>query len=82
MSIWPQADDTQELLAEVRAGQSDAIDRLFDHCRTAVHRMESMHIDSQGRDTSLTRTGTVLGTPSHMAPGAGIRESARNWSCL
>jgi len=47
MSIWPQADDTQELLAGVRAGQSGAIDRLLDRHRTAVRRMVSMRIDPQ-----------------------------------
>lgn len=47
MSIWPRADDTQELLAGVRAGQSGAIDRLLDRHRTAVRRMVSMRIDPQ-----------------------------------
>ena len=47
MGIWPQAGDTQELLAEVRARQSGAIDRLLDRHHTAVRRMVSMRIDPQ-----------------------------------
>ena len=45
MNIWPQAEDTQELLAEVRTGQSGAIDRLLDRHRAAVRRMVAMRID-------------------------------------
>jgi RNA polymerase sigma-70 factor (ECF subfamily) len=45
VSIWPAADDTQELLAGAREGKPDAVDRLLDRHREAVRRMVAMRMD-------------------------------------
>ncbi|MFN8708535.1 MAG: sigma-70 family RNA polymerase sigma factor [Planctomyces sp.] len=43
--MWPESDRTQELLNGVRAGESDAVDRLLERHREAVRRMIQMRLD-------------------------------------
>lgn len=43
--MWPESDDTQELLAGVERGDPDARDRLFDRHRAAVRRMVDLRMD-------------------------------------
>ncbi|QDT67420.1 RNA polymerase sigma factor CnrH [Planctomycetes bacterium MalM25] len=43
--MWPESDDTQELLAGVERGDQDARDRLFDRHRAAVRRMIDLRMD-------------------------------------
>lgn len=43
--MWPESDDTQELLASVERGDPDARDRLFDRHRAAVRRMIDLRMD-------------------------------------
>lgn len=45
MSIWPDAENTQQLLAGARDGRSEAVDRLLERHRAAVRRMVAMRID-------------------------------------
>lgn len=43
--MWPRSEDTQELLASVRDGDSDARDALFDRHRKAIRRMIDLRMD-------------------------------------
>lgn len=43
--MWPESDRTQELLNGVRAGESNAVDRLLERHREAVRRMIQMRLD-------------------------------------
>ena len=45
LSFWPNSDDTQVLLAGVRDGEGEAVDRLLDRHREAVRRMIEMRMD-------------------------------------
>jgi RNA polymerase sigma-70 factor (ECF subfamily) len=44
-SMWPNSNDTQELLNEVRAGDDAAVDRLLARHRSAVRRMVQLRMD-------------------------------------
>ena len=44
-SMWPNSNDTQELLAEARAGDADAVDRLLARHRGAVRKMVQLRMD-------------------------------------
>ncbi len=46
-SIWPDGQQTQELLAGARAGDADAIDRLLDRHRDSLRRMIGLRLDKQ-----------------------------------
>ena len=43
--MWPEGDETQNLLAEVRDGDAEAVNSLIDRHRDAVHRLVRMRID-------------------------------------
>ena len=43
--MWPEGDKTQNLLAEVRNGDAEAINSLINRHRNAVHRLVRMRID-------------------------------------
>ncbi|MCA9235379.1 MAG: hypothetical protein KDA44_07895, partial [Planctomycetales bacterium] len=43
--MWPDADQTQELLAKVQSGDDDAINRLLDRHRHAVRQMIDLRMD-------------------------------------
>jgi RNA polymerase sigma-70 factor (ECF subfamily) len=43
--MWPQSRETQELLAEARAGDAEAIDRLLQRHRNALRRMIELRMD-------------------------------------
>jgi RNA polymerase sigma-70 factor (ECF subfamily) len=43
--MWPDADQTQELLAQVQSGDDDAINRLLDRHRHAVRQMIDLRMD-------------------------------------
>ena len=49
--MWPTSEPTEELLADARAGTADAINRLLERHRVAVHRLVQMRLDAkiQGR---------------------------------
>ena len=40
--MWPQSQETQELLAEARAGDSAAVNRLLERHRAALRRMKQI----------------------------------------
>ena len=44
-SIWPSDDQTVELLAAAKAGDSDAVNRLFDKHRAAIRRLVEIRLD-------------------------------------
>ena len=44
-SIWPSGDQTVELLAAAKAGDSEAINRLFDKHRAAIRRLVEIRLD-------------------------------------
>ena len=46
-SLWPQADDTQQLLAKAGAGSSDAVNQLLERHRAAVHRLVQIRLDQK-----------------------------------
>jgi len=46
-SIWPESEQTQELLSGARDGDSAAIDRLMDRHRQSLHRLVAMRMDKQ-----------------------------------
>jgi RNA polymerase sigma-70 factor, ECF subfamily len=43
--MWPEADDTLQLLQRAREGESDAVDALLDRHRAAVRRLIEMRMD-------------------------------------
>lgn len=43
--MWPRSDDTEKLLDNVRVGDADARDRLFDRHRDAIRRMIDLRMD-------------------------------------
>ena len=43
--MWPQSQETQELLAEARGGDAAAVDRLLDRHREALRRMIDLRMD-------------------------------------
>jgi RNA polymerase sigma-70 factor (ECF subfamily) len=43
--MWPEQDQTQQLLADVRLGDADAINRLMDRHRDSIRRMVQMRLD-------------------------------------
>jgi RNA polymerase sigma-70 factor (ECF subfamily) len=45
--MWPNHEPTQELLNEVRDGSPEAINRLMERHRQAVHRMVQMRLDAK-----------------------------------
>src|SRR5512136_3073420 len=45
--MWPETDQTQQLLQGARRGDSDAVNRLLDRHREAVHRMVQMRLDQK-----------------------------------
>lgn len=45
--MWPESLKTTELLDQVRAGDSDAINRLIDRHRESVHRLVQMRLDQK-----------------------------------
>ena len=45
--MWPETLKTSELLDQVRAGDSDAVNRLIDRHRDSVHRLVQMRLDQK-----------------------------------
>lgn len=45
--MWPDAEQTTELLLEVKAGDRDAVNRLLDRHRRALHRMVQLRLDQK-----------------------------------
>ncbi|HCK40277.1 MAG: RNA polymerase factor sigma-70 [Planctomycetaceae bacterium] len=43
--MWPKSENTEQLLAHVRAGESDAVGKLLDRHREAVRRMIDLRMD-------------------------------------
>ncbi len=46
-SIWPDGDATAELLVNVRAGQSQAVEELLDRHRDSLRRMIALRLDQR-----------------------------------
>lgn len=46
-SIWPQSDETAELLAQARQGNDDAVDNLLERHRNSLRRMISLRMDQK-----------------------------------
>ena len=46
-SIWPNAEDTADLLQGVKAGDSQAVERLLARHRDSLHRMIQMRLDQR-----------------------------------
>ena len=44
--MWPEGEQTEELLNGVRAGDQDAVNRLMDRHRVAVRRLIQMRLDN------------------------------------
>ena len=44
-SIWPQSDQTEQLLAAAKGGDDDAVNRLLEKHRAAVHRLVQVRLD-------------------------------------
>lgn len=45
--MWPESDKTQKLLDEAKLGDTDAVNRLLDRHREALHRMIQMRLDQK-----------------------------------
>jgi RNA polymerase sigma-70 factor (ECF subfamily) len=45
--VWPDADQTAELLAGAQAGDQSAVNQLLDRHRSAVHRMIGLRLDQK-----------------------------------
>ena len=45
--MWPETDKTQQLLDGVQRGDAEAVNRLLDRYREAVHRMVQMRLDQK-----------------------------------
>lgn len=48
-SIWPDAENTTELLKDVREGDSEAVERLLARHRESLHRMIQLRMDQRIR---------------------------------
>jgi RNA polymerase sigma-70 factor, ECF subfamily len=46
-SIWPDADDTAELLQQAKAGDGEAVERLLAKHRDSLHRMIQLRLDQR-----------------------------------
>ncbi len=46
-SIWPDGPQTEELLANAKAGDADAVDQLLDRHREPLRRMVGLRLDKQ-----------------------------------
>ncbi len=46
-SIWPDGPQTEELLADAKAGNPDAVEQLLDRHRESLRRMVGMRLDKQ-----------------------------------
>lgn len=46
-SIWPDGPHTEELLADAKAGDAEAVDQLLDRHRDSLRRMVGMRLDKQ-----------------------------------
>lgn len=47
--VWPEHDQTQELIRGAQGGDGDAVNRLLERHRQAVHRMVQMRLDQKIR---------------------------------
>ena len=47
--MWPEQENTQELLMGVQGGDDEAINQLFDRHRGAVRRLVQMRLDQRIR---------------------------------
>jgi RNA polymerase sigma-70 factor (ECF subfamily) len=47
--VWPENDQTEKLLQGAQAGDGDAVNRLLERHRQAVHRMVQMRLDQKIR---------------------------------
>lgn len=47
--MWPEQDQTQELLVGAKQGDAEAVNRLLERHRQAVHRMVQMRLDQKIR---------------------------------
>jgi len=45
--MWPKGETTQEILAEVRSGDADAVNRLLERHRESVKRLVKMRLDTR-----------------------------------
>jgi len=45
--MWPTEDQTQQILADVRQGDADAVNRLMDRHRESIRRMIQMRLDNK-----------------------------------
>ena len=45
--MWPTEDQTQQILADVRQGDADAVNRLMDRHRDSLRRMIQMRLDNK-----------------------------------
>ena len=45
--MWPEAEKTEELLAGVREGDAEAINRLMDRHRDSIRRMVQLRLDQK-----------------------------------
>lgn len=45
--MWPTEDQTQQILADVRQGDADAVNRLLDRHRESIRRMIQMRLDNK-----------------------------------
>ena len=45
--MWPTEDQTQQILADVKQGDADAINRLMDRHRDSIRRMIQMRLDNK-----------------------------------
>lgn len=45
--MWPEAEKTEEILAGVRGGDADAINRLMDRHRDSIRRMVQLRLDQK-----------------------------------
>lgn len=45
--MWPETDKTQQLLDGIKRGDAEAVNRLLDRYREAVHRMVQMRLDQK-----------------------------------
>lgn len=47
MTIWPDSDETQQLLLKARQGDSDAVNALMERHRLALRKMVALRLDRQ-----------------------------------
>ena len=76
--MWPNADETRELLLQAEKGGNEAIDRLLSRHRQALRRMVELRLDR----ALARRVAPVISSRTRFSkPAAGLNPTLRSLLC-